>query len=82
MTAILPPASHAGTRRAPAALALLSAAWEVRAKKVAEIRKVAGEIALALLSDEQKKEFEKLQGEKIELPEGALLPPGVGGRRP
>jgi hypothetical protein len=54
---------------------------EARQKKVAEIQKTSGEKALAVLSDEQKKEFEKLQGEKIELPEGALFP-GFGGRRP
>ncbi|HVC97263.1 MAG TPA: hypothetical protein VND64_26520 [Pirellulales bacterium] len=48
---------------------------EAAQKKRAEIRKSAGEKALAVLSDEQKKEFEKLQGEKIELPEGALFGP-------
>jgi hypothetical protein len=48
---------------------------EAARKKVAEIRKSAGDKALAVLSDEQKKEFEKLQGEKIELPEGALFGP-------
>jgi len=48
---------------------------EAARKKAAEIRKSAGEKSLAVLSDEQKKEFEKLQGEKIELPEGALLGP-------
>jgi hypothetical protein len=48
---------------------------EAARKKAAEIQKSAGEKALAVLSDEQKKEFEKLQGEKIELPEGALFGP-------
>jgi len=42
-------------------------------KKAAEIQKSAGEKALAVLSDEQKNEFEKLQGEKIELPKGILF---------
>jgi len=51
-----------------------------RRTKAAEIRKSAGEKCLAVLTDEQKKDFEKLQGEKIELPEGALSG-GFGGRR-
>ncbi len=53
---------------------------EARQKKVAEIQKSSGQKAMAVLSDEQKKEFEKVQGEKVELPEGALF--GFGGRRP
>ncbi|HUY31282.1 MAG TPA: hypothetical protein VMV69_00770 [Pirellulales bacterium] len=44
-------------------------------KKATEIRKSAGEKALAVLSDEQKNEFKNLQGEKIELPEDALFGP-------
>jgi len=53
---------------------------ESRRMKIAEIRKSAGEKALAVLTDEQKKDFENLRGEKIELPEGALYG-GFGGRR-
>ncbi|HEV3006418.1 MAG TPA: hypothetical protein VGX78_18250, partial [Pirellulales bacterium] len=48
---------------------------DARRTKMTEIRKSASEKAMAVLSDEQKKEFEKLQGEKIELPEGALFGP-------
>lgn len=54
---------------------------ESRRTKSAEIRKSAGEKALAMLTDEQKKDFEKLQGEKTELPDGALSG-GFGRRRP
>jgi hypothetical protein len=43
------------------------------AKKVAEIQKASDAKQMAVLTDEQKKEFEKLQGEKIELPEGVFL---------
>jgi hypothetical protein len=48
---------------------------DARRAKMAEIQKSADEKSLAVLSDEQKKEFQKLQGEKIELPEGALFGP-------
>jgi hypothetical protein len=48
---------------------------DARRTKMTEIRKSASEKAMAVLSDEQKKEFEKLQGEKVELPEGALFGP-------
>jgi hypothetical protein len=46
---------------------------EAAAKKVAEIQKASDAKQMAVLTDEQKKEFKRLQGEKIELPEGVFL---------
>jgi hypothetical protein len=46
-------------------------------QKMAEIRKSSREQALAVLTDEQRKQFEKMQGAKIELPDNLF-----GGRRP
>lgn len=47
-------------------------------EKIAQIRKTSREQALAVLTEDQRQQFEKLQGKKIELPENLF----GGGRRP
>lgn len=47
-------------------------------EKIAQIRKSSREQALAVLTEEQRKQFEKMQGAKIELPDNLF----GGGRRP
>jgi hypothetical protein len=46
--------------------------------KIAEIRKTSREQSLAALTEEQRQQFEKMQGAKIDLPANF----GFGGRRP
>jgi Spy/CpxP family protein refolding chaperone len=54
---------------------------EAPQEKRAELRKETNDKALAVLTDEQRTQFAKMQGEKIDLPPGAAFGFG-GGRRP
>jgi Spy/CpxP family protein refolding chaperone len=56
---------------------------EAAQAKIAELRKAADEKVLALLTDQQKQDFEALKGTPFEMPEGALFGGrgGFGGRR-
>lgn len=51
---------------------------EANMKKVTELREESSKQALAVLSDEQRGQFEKMQGEKVTLPDNLF---GFGGRR-
>ena len=51
---------------------------EANMKKFTELREESSKQALAVLSDEQRGQFEKLQGEKVTLPDNIF---GFGGRR-
>jgi len=51
---------------------------EANMKKFTELREESSKQALAVLSDEQRGQFEKLQGEKVTLPNNIF---GFGGRR-
>lgn len=55
---------------------------EAAQKKMAELREQRHAMVLAVLSDEQKQQFEQMKGEAIELsPEELRLASGFGGRR-
>jgi hypothetical protein len=54
---------------------------EAPQEKRAELRKETNDKALAVLTDEQRTQFAKMQGEKLDLPPGAAFGFG-GGRRP
>jgi hypothetical protein len=54
---------------------------EAAQAKIAELRKSADEKVLALLTDEQKQQFESMKGSAFELPPGALFGGRGGGGR-